>query len=57
MVRDRNTGFNEWAIRAGLVSQALRLEFNVLGVIMVDNFTDNSIPVDDFIVSLNKEKY
>jgi len=56
-VRDRNTGYNEWVTRAELVSRDLRLEFNVLGVIMVDNFTDNSIPMDEFIVSLNIKKY
>ncbi|KAL4152743.1 hypothetical protein QTP88_000576 [Uroleucon formosanum] len=50
-VLDRNTGFNEWATRAGLVSRVLRLEFNVLGLIMIDNFTDNSIPLDEFIIS------
>ncbi|XP_025196335.1 uncharacterized protein LOC112595386, partial [Melanaphis sacchari] len=52
-VRDRNTGFNEWATRAGLVSRDLRLEFNVLGLIMVDDFTDNSIPIDEFIVQIS----
>lgn len=57
MVRDRNIGLSEWATHAGLISRELNLEFSVLGLVMVDNFMDNSIPMDEFIVSINTEKY
>jgi len=57
VVRDRNIGLSEWVSRAALISRELNLEFSVLGLIMVDNFMEISIPIDEFIVSLNTEKY
>jgi len=57
VVRDRNLGLNEWASRAGLVSRQLNLEFNVLGLLMVDNFIGHSSLMDEVLVPLNTKKY
>ncbi|XP_022160046.1 uncharacterized protein LOC111026301 [Myzus persicae] len=55
VVRDRNIGLSEWATHAGLISRELNLEFSVLGLVMVDNFMDNSIPMDEFIIQISHQ--
>jgi len=54
---DLNIELNEWALRAGLISCQLNLEFDVLTLIMVDNHTDNSTSIYDTLVSLNINMY
>ncbi|XP_060857430.1 uncharacterized protein LOC132935015 [Metopolophium dirhodum] len=53
VVRDRNIGLSEWASRAGLISRELNLEFSVLGLVMVDDFMNNSIPMDEFMIQIS----
>ncbi|KAF0704602.1 Uncharacterized protein FWK35_00034930 [Aphis craccivora] len=47
-----NERMMNWVTRARTLSQQINLEFNALRMLMSNNHVDNSIPIDESIVSL-----
>lgn len=43
----------EWVSRAALLLRRLNLDFDILIILMKNNFSEDSVPADETIVSLN----